>query len=180
LRWRTCDGIKPEFGGDMVHHPLDPQNALRSTEPAVGCGALGVGFQAVRRDPCGGQQIGVVGMQHSAIRHRDRQVKRPTAAGELGEINACQFAVVVKAHVIADLEIMALARDHHIIIAVIAHLAGSPRQRTSYRTCDGQCVALAFLAAKPAAHAPDLATDRVHRHAKRLGHFVLNFCRVLG
>ena len=75
---------------------------------------------------------------------------------------------------------MALAGDDHVIVAVIAHLAGPPRGAGRQRTGHGQRIALAFLAAKAAAHAAHLDAHRAHRQMQGMGDLVLHFGRVLG
>ena len=56
----------------MVDHPLDSQHPLRTAKAAKGGGRLGIGAQAVRDDARMGQVIGVVGMQHRPVCHRQR------------------------------------------------------------------------------------------------------------
>jgi hypothetical protein len=75
---------------------------------------------------------------------------------------------------------VALAGDDHVVVAVVAHLRGPPRERRDHRAGAGERVALAFLAAEAAAHAPHLDADGVHRKTQRLGHLVLDLGRVLG
>ena len=84
------------------------------------------------------------------------------------------------AHAILDPQIMPLAGDHHVIVAVIAHLAGAPRGMGGHGAGDGQSVALRFLAAKAAAHPARLHPHRRHRQMQRMGHLVLNLSRMLG
>ena len=75
---------------------------------------------------------------------------------------------------------MALAGDHHVIVAVIAHLAGPPRGPGGQRAGHGQRIALAFLAAKAAAHPAHLDAHRTHRQMQGMGHLVLHLGRMLG
>ncbi len=164
----------------MVHHPLDPHHPLRATEAAEGRGALGIGAQSVRRDAHGGQPIGVVGVQHRAVGHGQGQVLRPAAAGVLGEDDAGDPPRVVEARVIVDAEIVALAGDDHVVVAVVAHLDGAARAGGHQRAGNGERVALAFLAAEAAAHAPRFHPHGMHGHPQRMGDLVLDFRRVLG
>ena len=164
----------------MIDHPFHPQHPLRPPKATKGGGGLGVGFQAVRGDPDGGQQIGIIRMQHGPVGHRKRQVHRPTAAGIMGKIKRLDAAIRSITQIIVNPEIMPLAGDDHVIIAVITHLAGLAGQPGGNGTSDGQRVALGFLAAKPTPHPAHFGPDRVHRQANGLGDFVLNFSGILG
>ena len=75
---------------------------------------------------------------------------------------------------------MALAGDDHVVIAIIAHLAGPLRGARRHRAGDRQMVALTFLAAKAATHAPHLDAHVMQAQPQRLGHLVLDFAGVLG
>jgi len=119
-------------------------------------------------------------MQHRPVRHGQRQILRPAAAGVLRKIDRQDPARRVMAHGIVDAEIMPLAGDDHVVITVIAHLGRPPGQSGGNGTGAGQRVALAFLAAETAAHAPRLDADGMHRQAQRVGHLVLDLGRVLG
>ena len=164
----------------MVDHPFHPQHPLRPAKAAKGGGRLGVGAQAVRGDAGGGQQIGVVGMQHRAVSHRQRQVHRPTAAGILCDIKGVDAPIRAIAQIIIDAEIMPLARDDHVVIAVVAHFTGLAGQPGGHGTGHGQSVTLGFLAAKPAAHPTHFGPDGMHWQANRIGDFMLYFSGMLG
>ncbi len=75
---------------------------------------------------------------------------------------------------------MPFARDDHVIIAIIPHFAGAPCLTRGHGTGHGQCVALAFLAAKATPHTPTLHPHPMHGQAQSIGHFVLYLSRVLG
>ena len=98
----------------------------------------------------------------------------------MGKLDPCDAAIVVEPDCVIDAEIVALAGDDHIIIAVIAHFAGLARQARGHGAGHGQGVALTFLAAKTTPHAAGFDAHTMHRHANGLGHFVLNFGGVLG
>ena len=89
-------------------------------------------------------------------------------------------AHVVIAHVIVDAEIVAFAGDHHVVVAVIAHLAVLAGVSGRDGTGDGERIALAFLAAEPAAHAPGFDAHGMHGFADGVGDLVLDLGRVLG
>ena len=164
----------------MIHHPLDPHHTLRAAETAIGGCGLGVGLQAVRGNAHGGDEIGVVGVEHGAVGDRQREILRPAAAAELVELHRHQLALGIHTGAVVDAEVMALAGDHHVVVAVVAHLCGSSGEAGDDGAGAGEGVALAFLAAEAAAHAADLDTHGVHRHAERLGHLVLDLGGVLG
>ena len=164
----------------MVHHPFDPDHPLRASKAAIGGGALGVGFQTVAFDADIGQVIAIVRMQHGAIGHGQRQVLRPAAAEKVGELEPQHAALIVDPGAVADAQIVALSGDHHVVVAVIAHLAGPARGAGGDGAGDGKGVALAFLAAKAPAHPPHLDPDRIHRQVQGMGDLVLDFRRMLG
>ena len=60
--------------GNVIQHALHPHHPLRSAKAAVSGGALGVGAQPVAFDADIAQVIAIVGMQHGAVRHRQRQI----------------------------------------------------------------------------------------------------------
>jgi hypothetical protein len=70
----------------------------------------------------------------------------------MGEIDCNQPALGIGPRLVADFQIVAFAGDDHIIIAVIEQFAGLTRGMGRDRTGHGQRIALAFLAAKAAAH----------------------------
>jgi hypothetical protein len=81
---------------------------------------------------------------------------------------------------IVDAEIVPLAGDDHVIVPVIAHLAGPPGVAGHHGAGDGQSVPLALLAAKAAAHSPHFDPHRMHGNVERMGDLVLDLGRVLG
>ena len=166
--------------GDVIHDPLDPDHALGAAKAAKGGGALGIGAQAMRFNAHIGQEIGIVGVQHGPIRHGQRQILRPAAAGVLHKGDALDHASGVHTHAVIYAEIMPFAGDDHVIVPVIAHLGWSSGRRGHDGAGDGQRVALAFLAAKAAAHATGFDPHIVHGLAQGIGHLVLNLSRVLG
>ncbi len=153
---------------------------MRAAKAAKRGGRLRVGAQPVALDPHVVEVVGIARMQHRPVGHRQGQVQRPAAAGEMGELQPQDAAGPVESAAVVDTEIVPLAGDQEIVVAVIAHLAGPPGDLCCDRTGHGQVVALALLAAEPAAHAPRLHPHRMHRHAERVGHLVLDLGRVLG
>ena len=139
-----------------------------------------VGFQTVALDADRGDRIGVVGMQHGAVRHRQRQILRPAAVDKMRKLDALNAPLRIKARAIGNPKRMALAGDGHVIVAVIAHLTGFAGEARGHGAGDGQRVALTFLAAKTTPHPPGLDAHRMHRQANGLGHLMLDFGGVLG
>ena len=118
-------------------------------------------------------------MEHRTIGDRPRKVPRHAAAQRLVELDAQDAAGLVETHTIVDAEIVPLAGDDHVVVAVVDAFrrpAGEPgRQRC--RGC--RQIALAFLAAEAAAHPAHFHRDRMVRHAQHLGDRVLDLARML-
>ena len=74
---------------------------------------------------------------------------------------------------------MAFASNHHIVIAIIAHLAGASGMSCSDGAGNGQCVALAFLSPKRTAHPPHFNADILHLKTQSIGNLMLYFAGVL-
>ena len=127
-----------------------------------------------------GDVIGIVRMQHGPVCNRVRQIQGPARARAVGKVNCQHTAGGVIAHVIADAEIVTLASDDHVIVAVIAHLGRAFELMRHHRTGNGQGVALAFLAAKSTTHSARFDPHRMHGLTDGVGDFVLNFSGMLG
>ena len=126
------------------------------------------------------KMIGIIRVQHGAVGDRQREVHGPATAGVMGEIQRRNAARIVEARIIGDAEIVPLACDHHVVVAVIAHFAGRDRVPCRDGAGHGQRVALALFPAKAAAHAPRLHAHGVHGSAEGLSDLVLDFGGVLG
>ena len=74
---------------------------------------------------------------------------------------------------------MALAGDDHVVVTVISHLCWPPETICNNGTGYRQCIALAFLATKAAAHAPNFDAHGVHWSPERFGHLMLDLGGVL-
>ncbi len=172
-------GIAVQMPGDVVDHPLDADHALRPAEAAEGGVRRGVGLEQVRSDARRRQVVGIVGVAQGAIGNRTRQVERHAAAHGVLEGDAENMALVVEAGGIVDAEVVTLAGDAEIVVAVVAQhhgTAGLSREKC----CDGsRQIALGLLAAERAAHAPDLDRYRMIGHAERGRDLVLDLGRVL-
>ena len=119
-------------------------------------------------------------MKQRPVGDRPGKVRGKAAARRIGEVDAEDVALVVEADVIADQEIVALARGGHVVVAVGADLDRAPEPFGGNRGQGGELVGLRLLAAKAAAHAPDLDGYGMRRNAERMRHHVLHFARMLG
>ena len=118
-------------------------------------------------------------MEHCAINDALTEIGRIAAAGEKRDISREYTPLIIKACLPIDAEIMALAGEHHVVVAIkpeLAGFAGETRAKCGNRR---PLRGLALLAAKAAAHAPDLAGDIRVGNAENPRHNVLNFGRVL-
>ena len=102
-------------------------------------------------------------MKQRTVCHRPGQVGGKPASRRKCRVDGMDDSAVVKSDIVIDDKIMPLAGDDHVVITVIAHLAGPSRRPRGDGAGHGQRVPLTFLAAEAAAHAPRLDPDRVHR-----------------
>ncbi len=77
------------------------------------------------------------------------------------------------------MEVVALAGRDHVVVAVRPDLDRPVELLGGDRGDRGKLVALRFLAAEAAAHAPHMHRDGVRCHAERMGDHVLDLARVL-
>ncbi len=119
-------------------------------------------------------------MEHRTVVDRPREIGRNAAARREHEPDTGNTAVVIKADVILDIEVMPLAGHNHVVVTVqpqlarLAGLHGHQRRHAGDRSC------LAFLAAKGAAHAATNADHVLGTASGRLGDEVLHFVGMLG
>jgi hypothetical protein len=119
-------------------------------------------------------------MQHGTVGHGQREVLAPAAADQLGEVDTPDAARVVEAHLVAYLQVMPLAGDDHVVVAVVAHFARAVQAMGRHGAGHGQPVALAFLATKATTHPPHLDPNGGHGQVQRMGDLMLDLGRVLG
>ena len=118
-------------------------------------------------------------MAQSARHHGAGKVRHIAAARRQLHAQAENSARIVKADFPIGAEIVPLAGDDHIVVAVQPQLHGPLRfmgADCGYRSDDR---GLAFLAAKPAAHAPHFGSDGGLRHAQHQSDMLLHFGWVL-
>ena len=172
--------IETPLARDRVHHPLDGDHALGAAE-ASECGVGdGVGLEAAGEDRNIRQPVAVAGVKHRPVADAGREVRGAAAAGVERDLVTGDHALVVVADAPIGAEIVALACQREVVVAIEADFAWSPGQARGER-CDRRPGAgLAFLAAEAAAHAARLNGDERVRHAEDAGDDVLGLGRVLG
>ncbi|MCY1457001.1 hypothetical protein D9M71_742580 [compost metagenome] len=109
-------------------------------------------------------------MEHRAVDDGARQVRGvATVAGQF-QFDAQEPPFVVEAHVVLDVEGVALAGDGHVFHARQAHLGRALGVVRDDCAQAGRAGRLGFLAAEAAAHATHVDNDLVHRHAEHFAH----------
>ena len=123
--------------------------------------------------------IAIMCMQNRPFGNGLRQIKRHAATKRLIDIHCRDAASVIISNIIGDQHIMTFSGHPHILVTIINQFGGAPG--FPYRQCRhnrGQ-IALAFFAAKAAAHAPNINRHGMKRNAQSMRNFMLNFGRVL-
>ena len=123
--------------------------------------------------------IAVIGVEQRPVGHRPRQIRRPAAARGVGHGDRLDAPVVVEAHVVVDHEVVALAGDDHVVVAIGPGLRRPAALRGHQRGGGGEQVSLGLLAAEGAAHAAHLDGHGVRRHAQHLRDHALNLAGML-
>ena len=124
--------------------------------------------------------VGVVGVEHGAVVHPEREVGRvPAAAGEL-HVDAFEHALAVEAAAPVHAEVVALPGHRHVVVAVEADLRGTAGHVRGERGEARPLRRLRLLAAEGAAHAPALAHHRRARHPEHVRDEILDLGRMLG
>ena len=165
---------------NFLDHGLYAKHALWAAKAAKSGGALHVRLAAVADDLEVRQVVAVVYVQQGAVVHRARVVGAVAAARGQHHINAQDATAVIEAAVVVDAKVVALAGDHHVVVAIDAQLDRALELE------GGQCRTLredagvALLAAKAAAHAPADHLDIVGREVQRSGRLALVAVRMLG
>ena len=88
-------------------------------------------------------------------------------------------ALVVEAHLVVDQEIMPLAGDRHVVIAIGPAFHGAAELLRRERGEAGEEIALGLLAAEGAPHATHLNRHGVGGNAEHMRNDVLDFARML-
>ena len=139
--------------GNFFDDGFDAKHTLRATKATESGGALRVGFAAVADQLEVGDVVAVVDVQTRTIVNGTRVINAVAATRHERDVGTQDTAFVVVTHFVIDAEVVTLARDHHVVVAVDAQLDGTLQFE------GGQCSALtenagiAFFAAKATAHA---------------------------
>ncbi len=126
------------------------------------------------------QEIAVVGVEHGAVIDRKRQVGRTTTPRRQIQLQRTDPSCLIEGHIIVGFEIVALAGQHHVVVAIGAELGRPIGLSSDKRTGGGKQRGLGFLAAESAAHAPNFDGNISAAAAKQVRHEVLNLRRMLG
>ena len=118
-------------------------------------------------------------MEERSIRDRTREIGGEAAARRVDHVHGLDHAPIVEADLVVDEEIVPLAGDRHVVVAVGAAFHGAAELLRRQRRDAGEGIALRLLAAEGAAHAPHLDRHGVRRHAEHMRHHVLDFARML-
>ena len=119
-------------------------------------------------------------MTQRAGRHRTREVCRKTRPRDHLDAHREDAASVVEADLVVVAEIMALAGDHHVVVAVEAQLDRTVQLAGRQRRDAGEQRRLALLATEAAAHSPHLDQHLVGRLVEAVRHHMLHLGRMLG
>ena len=96
-------------------------------------------------------------MEHGAVHDAGGEIRRIAAAGEKIDRIALDAPLLVEADLPIAAEVVPLAGENEIVVAVETQLARASRDARRKRCGHGPLRRLALLAAEAAAHAPRLA-----------------------
>src|SRR5215472_2033611 len=112
------EGIKTKMMGDIENGPLDSHDALRNSEPTKRRVRDRMRAAAKGFDPHVLEIIGIVAVENSTIGNGRRQIETVAAAKPLHEPDAENPSPVIEPYVVVDLELVALAGHHHVVVAI--------------------------------------------------------------
>ena len=139
--------------GNVFENRFNDQHPLRSAKAAEGRVRHCVGFAREALKPHVWQVVAIVAVAKGPSQDTDAEVGDVTRPHGHGDVDAIDTAVGIETNIIAEQEIMAFARDDHVIVTTKAQLDGLARFcRCQCRRCRDDRW-LTFFAAKPAAHA---------------------------
>jgi len=164
---------------DFLDDPFAAKHALRAAKAAKGRVGHRIGFHRSGGQPYIRQIVAIVCMKQRPVGHRPRKIGGKAASGGEYRVDRFDAAIIIISDVIIDVEIMALAGGDHIVVAIRADLDGTVVALCGNCGDRGKLVALGFLAAEAAAHAPREDRDRVGHGAERMRNHVLNFAGML-
>ena len=172
-------GVFAQVPRDGLDDVLDLRHALRAAKAAKRRVRRQVRATraAVRAEV--GDEVRVLGVQHGALEDRRRQIGVGAAVAVQLDVERVDAAVVVKAHLPAHAERVALAGAAGVLVARVDKAGGNAVSRGDPRGERGGHRGLRLLAAKAAAHAPALGRDLVERQIQQLRHHLLDLGGVL-
>ncbi|ABA47595.1 hypothetical protein BURPS1710b_3214 [Burkholderia pseudomallei 1710b] len=179
VRAAHVERIAAERARDAVDDVLDRERALGAAEAAKRGVRLRVRLPAAADDRYVGQPVRVVEVAHGARHHGPRQIGGEAAARRHVDRDALDHARVVVAHVVAVMEIVPLAGDHHVVVAIGAQLHRALQLPCGERGAAREQARLRFLAAEAAPHAPAFDEHVVRREPQRVRDEMLHLARVL-
>ena len=118
-------------------------------------------------------------MEERAIGHGARKIGRVAAARGIDHVHGFDDALLVEADLIFDQEIVPLAGDRHVVIAIGTAFHGTPELLCRKRRDAGEEIPLCLLAAEGPAHAAHLDGYGIRRNREHMRHDVLDFARML-
>ena len=146
--------VELQLLGDAFDHRLDGEHALRPAEAAEGRGRLRVRLAAVAHHFELRQVVAVVDVQHGAVVHRAGEVDAVAAARSHRHLQTEDAPACIETGLVVEAEIVPLAGDHHVVVAVRAQLDGAAELVRRERRALAEDAGVAFLAAEAAAHTP--------------------------
>src|SRR5271165_1314760 len=141
--------IEAAFAGDGVHRALNGDHPLRAAKAAKGSVGDGVCLQAPRADRRVRQPVTVASVKHRAVDNAGRKIGGAAAARVEHHFVAGDDAPVVIADAPVGPEIMALAGQHEVVVAIEANLAGRPVTRAASAAIAAQVQAWLSLPPNP-------------------------------
>ena len=172
--------VETQGDRDRVHHPLGEEHPLRSAESAERGIRHRVGAHPPGVDPRRRIVVGVVGVEHGAVVHAEREIGRiPATPAEL-HIDPREHAFAVEAAAPVQAKIVTLAGHRHVVVAVEAKLGRAAGHVRGEGGEAGPLRRLRLLAAERPAHPPALAHHRRIGRAEHACDEVLHLGRMLG
>ena len=166
--------------GDFLDQALGAEHSLRAAKAAEGRVRAGVGSVGLGPGAHARIEIAIIGVKERAIGHGSGEIGREAAARRIDEIGGMDDALIIEAHFVIDEEIMPLAGDRHVVIAIGAAFHGAAELLGRERGEASEEVALRLLAAEGASHAANLHGHGVGRNAEHMRNHVLHLARMLG
>ena len=172
--------VQSQLARNAVENVFDGDCTLRAAKSAKGRVRLCVGARGKSLDINVAQVVGIVDMTHRTRHDRAGQIGRISGTGHQFDLQRLQQSLMVKSSFVIEREIMALAGDHHVVVAVKAKLHGAAQPLCGDRGDTGKLRRLRFFAAESAAHSPCFHHDLVCAQFQRMRDQMLHFSRMLG